>query len=113
MTTAKTIFEDMLALDLGECDITVCLASALKDETRPGFERLQLSTELSETFRSIASFTQAHYKRDLSNSDLLLHRYTFQSKPDTHEVEYLDVSASKASISASTVSGSNWAAMLS
>jgi glutaredoxin len=93
MTTAKTIFEDMLTLDLGECDITVCLASALKDEARPHCERLMLSTELTETFRSIASFTQARYKRDFSNGDLLLHRYTFQSKPDTHEVEYLDVSA--------------------
>ena len=93
MTTAKTIFEDLLTLDLGECDITVCLASALKDEAMPRMERLMLSTELTETFRSIASFTQARYKRDFSNGDLLLHRYTFQSKPDTHEVEYLDVSA--------------------
>src|SRR5579871_1235905 len=93
MTTAKTIFENMLMLDLGECDITVCLASALKDESMPHMQRLRLSAELTETFRSIASFTQAHYKRDFNNGDLLLHRYTFQSKPDTHEVEYLDVSA--------------------
>ena len=92
MTTAKTIFEDILALDLGECDITVCLACALKDESMPRLERLLLSMELTETFRSIASFAQARYKRDLSNGDLLLHRYTFQSKPDTNEVEYLDVS---------------------
>lgn len=93
MTNAKTTFEDILTLDLGECDITVCLASALKDEAMPHLERLMLSTELTETFRSIASFTQARYKRDFNNGDLLLHRYTFQSKPDTHEVEYLDVTA--------------------
>ncbi len=93
MTTAKSIFEDVLSLDLGECDITVCLASALKDETMPRMQRLLLSTELAETFRSIVSFTQARYKRDFNSGDLLLHRYTFQSKPDSHEVEYLDVSA--------------------
>ncbi|MGH2497117.1 MAG: Kiwa anti-phage protein KwaB-like domain-containing protein [Ktedonobacteraceae bacterium] len=93
MTTAKAIFENMLALDLSTCEVTVCLASALKDESRPRIERLLLSTELVETFRSIVSFTQARYKRDYSNSDLLLHRYALQSKPDTHEVEYLDVSA--------------------
>jgi hypothetical protein len=92
MTTAKTIFENILALDLSECEVTVCLASALKDETMPRIERLLLSTELTETFRSIASYAQTHYKRDYSNGDLLLRRYTFQSKPDTHEVEYLDVS---------------------
>ena len=92
MTTAKTIFENILALDLSKCEVTVCLASALKDETMPRIERLLLSAELTETFRSIASFTQARYKQDLSSGDLLLHRYTFQSKPDTHEVEYLDIS---------------------
>jgi hypothetical protein len=92
MTTAKTIFENILALDLSECEVTVCLASALKDESVPRFERLLISAELAETFRSIASFTQTRYKRDFSNGDLLLHRYTFQSKPDMHEVEYLDVS---------------------
>src|SRR5579863_10226246 len=93
MTTAKSIFEDILALDLSECDVTVCLASALKDESVPRFERLLISVQLAETFRSIASFTQTRYKRDFSNGDLLLHRYAFQSKPDTHEVEHLDVSA--------------------
>jgi len=92
MTTAKTIFENILSLDLSECEVTVCLASALKDESVPRFERLLISAQLTETFRSIASFTQTRYKRDFSNGDLLLHRYTFQSKPDTHEVEYLDVS---------------------
>jgi Domain of unknown function (DUF4868) len=92
MTTAKTIFENMLALDLSACEVTVCLASALKDEVRPHSERLLLSAELSETFKSIATYAQAHYKRDYSNGDLLLHRYAFQSKPDAHEVEYLDIS---------------------
>ncbi len=92
MTTAKTIFETILSLDLSQCEVTVCLASALKDESVPRIERLQISAQLVETFRSIAGFTQARYKRDFSNGDLLLHRYTFQSKPDTHEVEYLDIS---------------------
>src|SRR5579872_2196087 len=92
MTTAKSIFENILALDLSKCEVTVCLASALKDETMPRLERLLLSEELTETFRSIATYTQTHYKRDYSNGDLLLHRYAFQSKPDTHEVEFLDIS---------------------
>jgi hypothetical protein len=52
MTTAKTIFENILALDLSECEVTVCLASALKDESVPRFERLLISEELAETFRS-------------------------------------------------------------
>ena len=92
MTTAKTIFENMLALDLSACEVTVCLASALKDEVRPRIERLLLSAELAETFRSIATYAQARYKREYSNGDLLLHRYAYQSKPDAHEVEYLDIS---------------------
>ena len=56
MTTAKSIFENTLALDLSACEVTVCLASALKDEVAPRFERLLLSAELIETFRSIAVY---------------------------------------------------------
>ena len=48
MTNAKTIFENILALDLSECEVTVCLASALKDESVPRFERLLISAELDE-----------------------------------------------------------------
>ncbi len=94
-TTAKTIFESILALDLSACEVTVCLASALKDESTPHMERLLLSTELIETFRSITAFAQAHYKRDYRNNDVALRRYALESKPDAQEIEYLDVSANE------------------
>ena len=93
MTTAKTMFERLLSLDLGACEVTVCLASSLKDEAQPRFEKLLLSTELTETFRSVAAYTQTHYSKEYEHHNLTLHSYALDSKPDTHEVEHLDISA--------------------
>lgn len=92
-TTAKTIFEHILELDLTACEVTVCVASSLKDETMPRFARLLLTDRLTDTFRSVAAYNQARYKREYAHGNLLLRRYAVESKPDSHEVEYLDVSA--------------------
>ena len=92
-TAAKTIFERILELDLSECEVTVCLASSLKDEVVPHFERLLLSRELTETFRSVAAYTLAHKKKEYSNGNLVLCSHTHESQPGAHEVEYLELPA--------------------
>lgn len=92
-TAAKTIFERILELDLTACEVTVCLASSLKDEAMPRFERLLLTDRLTDTFRSVATYNQARYKKDYAHGNLLLRTYAIESKPDPHEVEYMDVSA--------------------
>jgi hypothetical protein len=93
MTTVKALLERILELDLSECEVTVCLASASKDAVLPGFERLLLSAELTETFRSVAAYTIAHYKKEYHNGNLLVRKYAVESKPESYEVEYLDLSA--------------------
>lgn len=95
MTTPKAMLERILELDLSECEVTVCLASAPKDEILPGFERLLLSAELTETFRTVAAYTLAHFKKEHSNGNLVLQKYAVESKPESYEVEYLDLSAYK------------------
>ena len=91
MKAAKTVFERILALDLSECEVTVCLASSLKDQVVPHFERLLLSRELTETFRSVAAYMQARSKKDYGNGNLVLRGYALESKPDAYEVEYLEL----------------------
>lgn len=92
-TAAKTAFERILGLDLSECEVTVCLASSLKDEVVPHFERLLLSRELTETFRSVAAYTQAHKRKEYSGGNLILRSHTHESQPAAHEVEYLELPA--------------------
>src|SRR5205085_3153341 len=92
-TAAKNTFERILALDLSECEVTVCLASSLKDQVVPHFERLLLSRDLTETFRSVAAYTQARSKKDYSSGNLVLRSYALESKPDAYEVEYLELPA--------------------
>lgn len=93
MTTAKAVLDRILEFDLSEYEVTVCLASSSKDEALPRFERLLLSAELTEVFRSVAAFTLAHYKKEHNNGNLVLRSYTVESKPDMYEVEHLDLSA--------------------
>jgi len=93
MTTAKAVLDRILEFELSEYEVTVCLASSSKDEALPRFERLLLSAELTEVFRSVAAFTLAHYKKEHNNGNLVLRSYTVESKPDMYEVEHLDLSA--------------------
>ncbi len=93
MTIAKAVLEQLFALDLSACEVTICLASSSKDEALPRFERLLLSTELTEVFRSVATYNLAHYKREHSTGNLVLRSYAVESKPDSYEVEHLDLSA--------------------
>lgn len=92
MTSAKAELDRILELDLSECEVTVCLASSLKDAVLPRFERLLLSAELTETFRSVAAYTLALYKKEHNSGNLVLRKYAVESKPESYEVEYLNVS---------------------
>ncbi len=92
MISAKAELNRILDLDLSNYEVTVCLASSFKDEVLPRFERLLLSTELTETFRSVAAYTLAQYKKEHISGNLVLRKYTVASKPESYEVEYLNVS---------------------
>ncbi len=89
----KDMFDDILALDMENCAVTVCLASSPKNEILPLFERLQLSAGLTEVFRGVVVATLEQCKKDQHNGNLVLHNYATDSKPEAHEVEYLDLSA--------------------
>ena len=89
----EAAFDDILALDLSECDVTVCLASYMKDDIVPGFQRLHLSNELANEFRSIAIYLLEQARRNKNNGNLVLRTYAVESKPDSHEIEHLDLSA--------------------
>jgi hypothetical protein len=89
----EAAFDDILALDLSECDVTVCLASYMKDDIVPGFQRLHLSNELANEFRSIAIYLLDQARRNKNNGNLVLRTYAVESKPDSHEIEHLDLSA--------------------
>src|SRR5437588_5425722 len=89
----ETAFDDILALDLSDCDVTVCLASYMKDDIVPRFERLHLSNELANEFRGIAVYLLEQSRRNKHNGNLVLRTYAVESKLDPYEIEHLDLSA--------------------
>lgn len=89
---ARAPFDEVLALDLPSCDLTVALASSAKDAIVPCCERLQLAENLVGEFRQIVAYLIAQLKRERDSAHLLLRTYSLQSKPDAHEVEWLSLS---------------------
>lgn len=89
----EAAFDDILALDLSECDVTVCLASYVKEDIIPRFERLHLSNELTDEFRGIAVYLLEQSRRNKNNGNMVLRSYAVESKLDPYEIEHLDLSA--------------------
>src|ERR1700720_4570933 len=88
----EVAFDDILALDLSECDVTVCLASYMKDDIVPRFERLHLSNELANEFRGIAVYLLEQSRRNKNKGNLGRRPYAVESKLDSYEIEYMDLS---------------------
>jgi Domain of unknown function (DUF4868) len=86
--TLASIFE----LNLSDCEITVCLASFRANDDLPAAEKLQLSDELTNDFRGVVKKLTEKWKAEKENGDLQLKRYEAGSKPETYEIEYIDVS---------------------
>lgn len=89
----ETTFDDILALDISACDVTICLASYVKDDIVPRFERLHISNELANEFRGVAVYLLEQTRRSKHNGNLVLRSYAVESKLDPYEVEHLDLSA--------------------
>jgi len=87
----KEQFLNILGMNLGGCTVTVCLGSLSKDEEEPKLEQLQLTDDLTTEFADAAKGTLEHYT-NLGAKDALVQReYDAGSKPDSHEVEFLDL----------------------
>lgn len=95
MTTEKDsrslALEDILALDLAQCDLAVCLAAVIDDETVPLYSVLDLSNKLTDGFRHIVTIALAEYSKAWHKHDLELHEYGLESKPDDYQVEHMDL----------------------
>jgi len=86
-----TQFGQIMTMDLDECTVTVCLGSLSDDVGEPRIEQLQLTDELTEEFRNAAKKTVQKYSHMGDGGELNLRPYDAGSKPDRHEVEFLDL----------------------
>jgi hypothetical protein len=84
-------FGQILGMNLEGCTVTVCLGSLSKDEKEPKIEQLQLTKELTEEFANAAKKAVRRYSGLNNKNELALRQHDAGSKPDSHEVEYLDL----------------------
>jgi hypothetical protein len=97
MTTVRAnaaqVLRDILALDLRTCSIEVCLASVDEHEPISQFQRLLLSEKLKHTFRDVVIAVLNDYRQELQWHNLVLQDFNVESKPEEHEIEYLDLTS--------------------
>ena len=86
------IFEDILALDLAQCDLALCMAAVIDDETVPLYTTVDLSSNLTAGFRQIVTNALAEYSKAWYKRDLELHEYGLESQPADYQFEYMDLS---------------------
>lgn len=91
-TNHKSALDDILHIDLSSCLVSVCLASLSRGDDEPKFEKLQLSDDLTESFRKVVRSVIAKRRNEATNGDLVLHAYHAGSKPEPFEVEYMNLS---------------------
>ncbi len=87
------VLEGILGLDLGTSSVEVCIASCFADDDLPQFQRLQLTENLTQEFRSAVAAAVQHLAGEQTHGDLETKLYVDGSKPDPHEIEYLDLAA--------------------
>jgi hypothetical protein len=84
-------FGQVLGLNLDLCSVAVCLGSLSNDEKEPKIEQLQLTEELTEEFAAGAKRAVQRFAELNANNELVLRQYDAGSKPDSYEVEYLEL----------------------
>ncbi len=96
MTTKKELrslaLENILALDLAQCDLALCMAVVIDDETVPLYTTVDLTDKLTTGFRQIVTNALAEYSKAWHKHDLELREYGLESKPDNYQFEHMDIS---------------------
>jgi hypothetical protein len=98
MTTAKKTgpgmnsLTEILQLDLANCEVQICMAGVREGDDAPDFQRVTITEAVSGEFRKLSKEALARRRKDLESGDLVLHSYDPGAKPDSHEVELLDLS---------------------
>jgi len=85
-------FEDILDLDLAQCNVVVCLASQATKDDPISVARVQLGDGVTEEFKTVVRGRLDDYRKDVAKHDAIIRPYAAGSKPDPHEIEHLLVS---------------------
>jgi len=85
------LFNTILALDVNECDISICLASVVKNDPIPHFARLDMTEPLTEAFRLTAETFLHTYQKRLNDEGIVFKDFSTEGSLDTYEVETFDL----------------------
>jgi Domain of unknown function (DUF4868) len=89
---ASTLLKEILAQDLKQCKISVCLASTRPNSDVPGFRRINLAPEMGDEFRKAINSALEPFKKGTLENNIALHDFAADTVSPENEIEYLDIS---------------------
>ncbi len=92
-TAAIKALDEILKVNLDQCDVSVCLSSLSKDDSLPQFQKLQLTDDLTAEFRNISKKCFEKLIKDVTSGDLVLQPYDPGASLESHEAEYFEMPA--------------------
>jgi len=86
----EIILDDFLSIDLAKASATLCLGSVMEEGNLPEVQFVQTTDELSVEFLEVCRKRLEDLRMERRSGDLRLRPYSAASKPDRHEVEFLE-----------------------
>ncbi|MBE3560682.1 MAG: DUF4868 domain-containing protein [Ktedonobacteraceae bacterium] len=88
---ARELLERILALDLSQCDLAVCLASAQDGSDVPLFRRVHLSQQAADEFRQAIDTALEPHEKALIEGNLVLAEFSADNVLEDGVIEYLRI----------------------
>lgn len=88
--SAERVLQSILQLDVPNSEVCVCLGSMLGNDNLPTLEMLNMTTELTDEFKSIITRLFERVSEEQARGDLLLREYDAGYKSETHEIEWTE-----------------------
>jgi Domain of unknown function (DUF4868) len=89
---ALATFEQVLNLDLAQCDLSVCLAAKEANDPLPRLRRMDMTEKAAANFRDSLNQALAPVRKALREQELRVLAFDPTQALDEHTVEYLQIS---------------------
>jgi hypothetical protein len=89
---AQKALEHIFALDIMQCDVSVCLASEQSGSDVPRFRRADLTRKAVKQFHNALERGLESTKKDFASKDLILRPFEPDSAVEEGTIEYLQIS---------------------
>ncbi len=89
--TVRATLKSLMALDLADCDLDVCVASGEASDEELRYRHIRQKPALQQKFREVIGSILDEYRKGVVRGDLELQTFQAGSAKEEREIEYLNI----------------------